>query len=80
MIKIEKRIIEVNNEQFIKILKEMANVYKPLGYIGFTHKMLNTEFKLKLTLFDFAALCEGLGFKLTRGCLMFEVLFGVNNV
>ena len=42
--------------------------------------MLNVEFKLKLTPFDFAALCEGLGFKLTRGCLMFEVLFGDDNV
>lgn len=56
----------------------MAVTYKKLNYIGFNAKILNTEFKLKLTPFDFDALFEGLNLKTRRGILYFDDLFEDN--
>jgi len=66
MIKIEKRIIEVNEEQFkdevISLLKRYSKINKSYIAIGF--KSFKEELKLKITELEFLELCLKTGLEL----------------
>lgn len=69
MIKIEKRIIEVDIQQFKNELKKLAELNKKHNgsLIGISYKKINEIFKLKLQDMDFFELSEKLNLKVWRG-------------
>lgn len=69
MIKIIKRTIEVDNESFIKELKDFCSLMKKHApnTIGIGVKSINNHFGIKLNITDFYHLSEELDIKVHRG-------------
>lgn len=74
MIKIEKRLIEINSKEFLEELKKLVKIYENNGFIGFDLKTINSEFKCKLSQGDYFKLCEELNIKLFRKLILFKHL------
>ncbi len=74
MISVKERVIELDANSFKEKLKELAKFYRKQSYIGFNLKMINVEFKLKLTFGDFLKLFEELKLPVRRGIVYFESL------
>jgi hypothetical protein len=73
-IKIEKRTLELNRDEFVAELKEHAKLiqkHSPSTF-GITIKWFNIEFGLKLKSSDYYKLADELGIKLKRGIMHLE--------
>lgn len=71
-ITITKRTVTIDKKEFIKELKELADVLrKNTNSIAIGVKTINKEFGLKLTDADFYKLANELGFTIKLNCIRF---------
>lgn len=72
--KIIKRELEVDIDQFIVELHKLSVLYRKNGYVAFAEKTINKEFGLKLTKGDFFKLAEQCEFKIVRDVILFDFI------
>jgi nucleoside-specific outer membrane channel protein Tsx len=74
--KIIKREIEVNTDEFIRELKNLSDLIKrhSPNTIGLGKKLIENEFGLKMTIGDFYKLMDECNLKLTRDYISFKTI------
>ncbi len=78
MITVKERVIEVDANSMRLKLIELSKLLRKQNYIAFNLKMINSEFKLKLTLGDYLRLFETLCIPVRRGMVYFDSLEETN--
>lgn len=78
MITVKERMIEVDANSMRLKLIELSKLLRKQNYISFNLKMINSEFKLKLTLGDYLRLFETLGIPVRREMVYFDSLEETN--
>lgn len=76
MIKITKRELEVNSDEFVKELYELMLIFekKSPRSIGFPQKLIVKEFGLKITTGDFYKILDQCNLSLTLDFISFKTI------